>query len=161
MKKLKKLIIIAIILIVIAIALIYTYKMQQMIAFIQKKESRDKSVIIINNIVLDRTLDSGAKIKIKAKKAYLNKDTQNLESLEDCSIEYKTENVDIYASADKCTYIENKEVTLRNNIKGSINNKGEFWGGENSTYDFDINKGIGVMKGDIKMTWPHHRKKTN
>jgi len=42
--------------------------MQQMIAFIQKKENRDKSVIIINNIVLDRTLDSGAKIKIKSKK---------------------------------------------------------------------------------------------
>ncbi|MDY6821723.1 MAG: hypothetical protein SVN78_08905 [Deferribacterota bacterium] len=119
-------------------------------SFIQEGDNDNKSVMIINNLVLDRNLPTGGRAKVEASRAYISKQGKYA-SLDNCSIRYVANNIDVLATAKKCVYIEDKKITLRSSIKGKINDV-SFFGDNNSIFEFYITKGYGIMEGGVKIS---------
>lgn len=143
MKILKILLIIAGI-VGVALLILFIIKIEKLDIFIGK-DSDNGSVISINNIELDRNLSNGGKVKVKAKQATIDNTKENI-VLKECTIEYtgKTKVEYIFASADNCIYVEDKLITLQNNLKGSAEDV-EIIGTEKTVFTFYLEEGYGEV----------------
>lgn len=143
MKILKILLIIAGI-VGVALLILFIIKIEKLDIFIGKN-SDNSSVISINNIELDRNLSNGGKIKVKAKQATIDNTQENI-VLKECTIEYtgNTKLEYIFASADNCIYVEDKLITLQNNLKGNVEDV-EIFGTEKTVFTFYLEEGYGKV----------------
>lgn len=130
----------------LALLILFVIRIQKLDISIEKR-SDNGSVITINNIEIDRNLSNGGKIKVKANQAIID-DTKESITLNECTLEYRREaKIDyIFASAKNCIYVEDKTISLKNNLKGNIDNA-EILGTEKTVFTFYLEDGYGKADG--------------
>lgn len=148
----KKKLLIILLYVLASIFIIYLiYIVQKITSSIQSDNKTDNSsVMVINNMDLDRNLSSDTRVKIKAQKALITSNKKEL-YLDNCSIEYTSKKMTLYATAGKCEYEEDKVITIRDNITGTVNDI-RITGGDKSILVFYIDKGYGIIKGGVTIT---------
>lgn len=149
MKKITKITILLIIFSMIFIAMLYIYKTQKLAKIFSREKTDNSSLMIIDNLTLDRNLQPEGKIRVSASIAYVDRNEESIK-LEKCSINYKKNRKQIYLEAQVCQYIEDKSVTLKNNLKGKINDIILF-SEKDGEFVFFINEGYGSIKNGVKI----------
>jgi hypothetical protein len=107
----------------------------------------NSSLMVIDNLTLDRNLNPDGRIRVSAKTAYVDREKDSIK-LENCSIKYKKNKKDIYLTAEDCLYIEDKSIVLKNNLKGKINDV-VFFTEKDGLLEFFINEGYGIIKNGV------------
>lgn len=146
----KRLIIITIILLVlvfIGVILFHIYRSQKAALFFPMEKNDNSSIMIIDNLTLNRNLHPDIKIKVSASIAYVDRNKESVK-LENCYISYKKGNREINVGAKECLYVEDKNFILKRKVKGKINNV-VFLTGDNGILEFFIEDGYGSVKNGV------------
>jgi hypothetical protein len=105
--------------------------------------------MIIDNLTLSRNLHPDIKIKVSASIAYIDRNKESVK-LKDCYVDYRKGNMKINVGAKECLYVEDKNIILKGNVKGEIDDV-VFLTGENGIFEFFISDGYGSVKNGIKI----------
>ena len=149
MRKITKITILLFIFFMIFIAILYIYKTQKMAKIFSREKIDNSSLMIIDNLILDRNLYPEGKIRVSASIAYVDRNNESIK-LENCSINYEKNKKQLYLEAQICQYIEDKSVILKNNLKGKIDDL-IFFSEKNGELVFFINDGYGSIKNGVKI----------
>lgn len=145
MEKYYKPIFLTIILIVIIFFIFYKVDQTKNKKF---KLSISKNSLKIDNFEMSKNVnDSGSYYLIKSEIAYFSKSMDKID-LDYCNIEYFADNNTLVFSADKCTYIIDKELILEHNIQGTYNEI-YFKSGKDGILNYNMETGLGTIKNGI------------
>jgi len=109
-----------------------------------------KNNLVIKNFDLSKNLtDSEGFYRVTADIARFDKDIGK-SKLDNCSIEYKTDNTSATFHAAKCTYFVDKKIILNGNVKGQINGV-KISSGETGIFRYDFDNATGVMENGVKV----------
>lgn len=149
MKRFVTITIICIALFIVGAITFHIYRMQRAAIFFSREKNDNSSLMIIDNLTLDRNLHPDGKIKVSANIAYVDRNSESVK-LENCYISYEKNEKNIYVEAKDCLYIEDKSIVLKKNIKGKINDV-VFFSKENGIFEFFINDGYGNIKNGVSI----------
>lgn len=149
MKRLVTVSIICIILFVVGAIIFHIYRTQRAAIFFSREKNDNSSLMVIDNLTLDRNLHPEGKIKVSASVAYVDRNSESVK-LENCYINYEKDDKNIYVEASDCLYIEDKSLLLKKNIKGKINDL-VFFSKENGIFEFFIDDGYGNIKNGVSI----------
>jgi hypothetical protein len=115
------------------------------------KVSIEKNSLKIDNFELSkRTKDKKGYYLIQSKVAKFSR-SMNKVDMDFCTIKFVSDNNTLEFTADECLYIVEKEVKLKNNIKGYYNDI-FFKTGENGIFYYDMKKEIGNVSNQVFAT---------
>ena len=101
MKRLVTVSIICIILFVVGAIIFHIYRTQRAAIFFSREKNDNSSLMVIDNLTLDRNLHPEGKIKVSASVAYVDRNSESVK-LENCYINYEKDDKNIYVEASDC-----------------------------------------------------------
>ncbi len=111
-----------------------------------------KNNLIIDNFELSKNVnESGDYYIIKAKKATFSANKKSVNMI-NCNIKYMTKGNILTFGANECTYVLDKKLTLKNNIKGKYNNY-KFETSPDGLLEYDMNTEKAKILNGAKMEY--------
>jgi len=109
-----------------------------------------KNNLVIKNFDLSKNLtDSQGFYRVTADIAKFDKNIGK-SKLDNCSIEYKTDNTSATFRAAECTYWVDKRIVLKGNVNGQINGV-EISTGENGVFHYNFDNATGIMENGVEV----------